>query len=277
MARIVAPGHLVSENPTNRDELKKQAASLHDHTYGITSDPLTQFACAFSALIHDVDHTGVPNMQLIDENPAMAKLYKNRSVAEQNSFDLSWELLMDNRFSLLRATLYSTPAEVQRFRQLVVNGVMATDISDKDLKALRNARWDKAFKELDPSEEEGSRVAVNRKATIVIEHLIQASDVAHTMQHWHVFRKWNERLLAEMYTAYKEGRQATNPFDNWYKGEIGFFDFYVIPLAKKLKNCGVFGVSCDEYLNYAQTNRKEWEAQGMAVVAELKQKYVEDA
>jgi hypothetical protein len=28
-------------------------ADLHDHTYGITSDPLTQFACVFSALIHD--------------------------------------------------------------------------------------------------------------------------------------------------------------------------------------------------------------------------------
>jgi hypothetical protein len=30
---------------------------------------------------------------------------------------------------------------------------------------------------------------INRKATIVIEHLIQASDVSHTMQHWHVYQK----------------------------------------------------------------------------------------
>jgi hypothetical protein len=42
-------------------------------------------------------------------------------------------------------------------------------------------------------------VASNRKATIVVEHLIQTSDVAHTMQHWHVFVKWNERLFQEMY------------------------------------------------------------------------------
>ena len=26
---------------------------LHDHTFGITSDPLTQFACVLSALVHD--------------------------------------------------------------------------------------------------------------------------------------------------------------------------------------------------------------------------------
>lgn len=31
----------------------------------------------------------------------------------------------------------------------------------------------------------------------------------------------------------------------------GFFDFYIIPLAKKLKDCGVFEVSSDEYLNSA--------------------------
>jgi len=31
-------------------------------------------------------------------------------------------------------------------------------------------------------------------------------------------------------------------------GEIGFYDFYIIPLAKKLDQCGVFGVSSDEYL-----------------------------
>jgi hypothetical protein len=51
-----------------------------------------------------------------------------------------------------------------------------------------------------------------------------------------------------MYSAYLEGRAEKNPADFWYDGEIGFFDFYVIPLAKKLKECGVFGVSSAEYL-----------------------------
>jgi hypothetical protein len=46
-------------------------------------------------------------------------------------------------------------------------------------------------------------------------------------------------------------RRAKDPSEFWAKGEIGFFDFYIIPLAKKLKDCGVFGVSSDEYLQYA--------------------------
>ena len=89
------------------------------------------------------------------------------------------------------------------------------------------------------------------------------------MQHWHVYRKWNASLFKEMYMAFKDGRMGADPSTFWYKGEIGFFDNYVIPLAKKLKECNVFGVSSDEYLNYALMNRAEWEERGMDVVNEL--------
>ena len=137
---------------------------------------------------------------------------------------------------------------------------MATDICDKQLKTLRNKRWEKAFSgDKVVNDEEGTdaaMVAINRKATIVLEHLIQASDVAHTMQHWHIYRKWNEAFFEENMRAFKQGRAEKDPSEFWYKGELGFFDFYIIPLAKKLKNCGVFGVSSDEYLNYALSNRK---------------------
>ena len=59
-----------------------------------TRDPLTHFAVVFSALIHDVDHAGVPNIILMKEKPRLAALYKKKSCAEQNSVDLAWNLLM---------------------------------------------------------------------------------------------------------------------------------------------------------------------------------------
>jgi hypothetical protein len=93
------------------------------------------------------------------------------------------------------------------------------------------------------------------------------------MQHWHIYRNWNEHLFQEMYLAYKTGRADKDPSEFWYNGEMGFFDFYVIPLAKKLKDCGVFGVSSDEYLNYAQKNRQEWERRGQDVVASMIEKF----
>jgi hypothetical protein len=225
----------------------------------------------------------------VKEETEEAKRYDNKSVAEQNSVDLAWELLMKPEYMDLRACIYNSRKEFGRFRQLVVNAVMATDIVDKELKALRNKRWDTAFNKKPSSSSSSSEVEsgssaeliedeqqdgpltasvedMNRKATIVIEHLIQASDVSHTMQHWHIYQKWNQRFFFECYQGYLDGRSDVDPADGWYKGELGFFDFYIIPLAKKLKECGVFGVSSDEFLQYAQSNRAEWEAKGQDLV-----------
>ena len=66
---------------------------------------------------------------------------------------------------------------------------MATDIVDKDLKALRNARWEKAFQKKDSTQM--TKEDIDRKATIVIEHLIQASDVSHTMRKF-----WGDSCMA---------------------------------------------------------------------------------
>lgn len=57
-----------------------------------------------------------------------------------------------------------------------------------------------------------------------------------------------------------------DPSLNWYQGELSFFDHYVIPLAKKLEVCGVFGVSSDECLIYAVQNRAEWCEKGEQLV-----------
>ena len=79
-----------------------------------------------------------------------------------------------------------------------------------------------------------------------------------------------------MLLAYRNGRAEKDPTEFWYKGEMGFFDFYIIPLAKKLKDCGVFGVSSDEYLNYAEKNRREWERKGQEVIESMIQKHQEE-
>ena len=264
LSRVAAPRNL-----------NEGDASLHDYRFGIISDPLTQFACVFSALIHDVDHPGVPNRQLVAEKAPIAEFYLNKSVAEQNSVDLTWSLLMSEEYSALRNAIYRTEEERQRFRQLVVNSVMATDIMDKDLNQQRNKRWEGAFC-TESHEEESQNVTANRKATVVIEHLIQASDVVHTMQHWHVYRKWNERLFMEMLSAYGSGRTKNHPVEGWYEGEIDFFDNCIIPLAQKLKDCDVFGAAGEEYLVYALQNREELAARGREVVEEMLAAYEMD-
>ena len=86
---------------------------------------------------------------------------------------------MEDRFADLREVIYSTKEEKQRFRKLVVNCVMASDIVDKDLKALRNARWEQAFNKTAEIQEKDPRDAVNRK--VHAENKLEMSDTVATV------------------------------------------------------------------------------------------------
>jgi hypothetical protein len=222
----------------------------------------------FAALIHNVDHTGFTNKELIGMKAAIASVYEEKSVAEQNLVNVAWTVLEDTCFDQLRAYIYASDSEEKRFQQLIVNAVMATDIADNKLQLLCKNRWDVAFRE--NGKLTTTKHDIDRKATIVFEYIIQASDVSHCMQHWLTYQKFNSRLFEEQYLAWMQGVAGENdPSIGWYNGEIWFFDNYIIPLAEKLAECGVFGVSYHEFLNYAQANRMEWEQKGHQLVAEM--------
>jgi 3'5'-cyclic nucleotide phosphodiesterase len=272
MKRIVSPEGVVADSPSGCTETDRQVAKapeVHQITYGMSSDPLMQFSVVFSALIHDVDHTGLTNKELVDMRAPLAAAYNGKCVAEQNSIEVAWKILMEQQYSQLRACIYSNDAEWKRFRELIVDAVLATDIADKELGTLRKSRWEQAFAETPLGG--ATDFDADRKATIVFEHIIQASDVCHTMQHWHTYQKFNSRLFEERNVAYRKGLAGENPpWVGWYNGELWFFDNYIIPLAQKLNNCGVFRVSYHEYLSYAQENRAEWERKGLQIVEKLR-------
>ena len=95
--------------------------------------------------------------------------------------------------------------------------VLATDIFDPELNDLRKKRWNQAFAETSIA---ATTSANDARATVVIEHIMQASDVCHTMQHWHVYRRHNYRLFTEIAEAYRDGRCAANPAEFWYEGKL---------------------------------------------------------
>lgn len=219
---------------------KNTEVDLFFSTYGISGDPLAQFAVVFAALVHDVDHTGVPNVQLIKEKPVLAEKYKSKSVAENNSIRVAWSELLRPEFSNLRRCVFEEDDDESRFRQLLINVVIATDIADRERRAGEQVRWNTAFRGLTTWEQEWQNksddklpeIDTSLQATVVLEQVVLASDVAHTMQHWLTYVKWNERLYKENWAAYANGRTEKDPTEGWYKGEIGFFDGYIIPLVR---------------------------------------------
>ena len=206
---------MVTEEPTGHgilyvlavafEDEEEDIASVAARTFGISADPLAQFVVVFSSLVHDVDHQGVPNAQLVKENDPLCAEFDNRSVAEKHSITIAWNILMEDRFRELQSLIFVNGDEMVRFKQLLVNTVLATDIADKERSAIGKTRWQKAFhpssrKDLALDESTDKLLDdVNLrslKATLVFEQIMQASDVAHTMQHWETFKKWNKRLYS---------------------------------------------------------------------------------
>jgi hypothetical protein len=168
LQRVVSPEVYLSTVSKNKNKVAEAVASnLHFSSYGITSDPLTQFAIVFAALVHDVDHGGVSNNQLVVERDPLALKFEDQSPAEQHSVCVAWEVIMRPAYEDLRAILFASDEDQNRFRQLLVNSVMATDIFDPELKKMREMRWSKAF-----ASDEDTNQDFNRKATIVIEQYV---------------------------------------------------------------------------------------------------------
>lgn len=182
-------------------------------------------------------------------------------------------------FDQLRGAIFTSKEEYERFRSVVVNAVAATDFFNCDLQTSRTERWNLLFPSCSSNKDKNEAASIEeatrtdstkgQKAALVLDYLIQASDIAHCMQHWHVYTKWNEKLFVEMLKAYHNGRLENDPCSFWYEEEVAFFDNYVIPLAAKLKGCGVSEVYSDECLNYAKQNRSEWVARGKEVVQKM--------
>lgn len=216
-------------------------------------DPLTQLALHMAALVHDVGHTGVANLQLAKEKPELVQYYGQTGLAEQYSLDLAWNLLQNEDYRQLRQACYANEEEQKHFRQVLIRSVLATDIMDTKGQKQRDERWKNAFSECTSDVQDR-----DVKLTLILESLMQAADICPLMQHWSVYLKWNQRLFAEMKVAFKANRFPKDPSVFWVKGELGFFDNVVIPLATKLQDAGI----SKEYLLMATQNREEWKNRG---------------
>eukprot|EP00985_Skeletonema_marinoi_P016180 scaffold8637_cov130-Skeletonema_marinoi.AAC.1 len=167
------PKHNNNNNNNPRPKFRRATLdSLLDHrpTYGIKSDPLTQLAFLFSALVHDVDHTGISNRQLVLESDDLAILYNDQSVAEQRSLAIAFSVLKRGEFDELRRVLFETtsgdggdasggggtPAaggageneDWFKFRKLVIDLVLVTDIASPERTQIVKSKWKEAFGEV---------------------------------------------------------------------------------------------------------------------------------
>ena len=326
--------HQVSKSFEDDGEGHCGSPMLVAQSYGI-NDPRIKFAMFFSALIHDVGHTGVPNSVLVEEEDELAILHNDVSVAEQNSLNIAFSLLHAQQFARLKHCIGPNPAQRKLFRKRVIASVMVTDISDQERIQIVKSRWETAFPPIDDEDKSQTerlqaRIAAltppetprtdirpnrikrrGRRATMhsseaeivglartrrlgirtsmdfsgnlidaygtnnqlqqhaVLETMMNLADVAHTMQSFNTFVKWNRRLFRELHAARSAGRLPFDPSARWYENQIGFFNHYILPLAGKMKSCGVLGTTGDIFQLFAAENLKRWKEEGRAISEEI--------
>lgn len=131
--------------------LQQKPTKNSSATFGLRRDTIAQLALLFAALVHDVEHKGVPNRQLVLEHDPLAVLYNDHSVAEQRSLYVAFSVLLKPEFTLLRQTVFAIPHgaidsnDYRRFRQIVINLVLNTDIASPERSQLSKSKWKEAF------------------------------------------------------------------------------------------------------------------------------------
>ena len=99
----------------------------------------------------------------------------------------------------------------------------------------------------------------------VSDLMMNVADVAHTMQSFNVFLKWNRRLYEELLYAFHAGRNSWDPTVGWYQNQINFFDVYIIPLAERMDQCQVLGSKSSMFLYFAMENKRKWTNDGQRI------------
>ena len=115
--------------------------------FGLRTDTLMHLLLIFSALIHDVEHQGIPNRQLALEDDELAILYNDQSIAENRSLTVGFRELLKKDYANLRKTMFKDDGEYRRFRQAATQVVLQTDIASPERTQIRKSKWKEAFGE----------------------------------------------------------------------------------------------------------------------------------
>jgi hypothetical protein len=107
------------------------------------------------------------------------------------------------------------------------------------------------------------------RAAVVMETIMTAADVAHNLQGWDQMVIWSGRLYLELRKAYVEER-GIDPETRWYENQIGFLESYLLPLARRLEDTGVFGEELGQlFATIVEANRDQWIQEGQDVTEEI--------
>jgi hypothetical protein len=257
-----------------RSKPSSSSSSKHNVfcTVAILADPLLRLSLFFVGLVHK-----------LGSEPGMSNAQSKRSVA-----DMALEFWMEPGYGGLRDYIFSSTKDLERFCKLVTNFLNATAAEDFGQLAELNLRWESHFgptaitnREAGDEEccPEQMELIHQNQAQLVAELVIQASCAHHYFHHWSLYLKRSEvqfrqrqqhvfqHCCDQSYLEDESSQNGNNPIFDFYTKELRMFDEIIIPLAYNIKECELFDFSCREFLDYAISNRNDWESRGVQIVS----------
>jgi len=100
------------------------------------------------------------------------------------------------------------------------------------------------------------------RETVIMEVIMKTADVAHNLQSFEHMVIWSNRLFLELKRAFVQGRGA-DPQEGWFNNQIGFLESYLMPLARKLDDTGIFGDTRGSlFESIVEESKERWMREG---------------
>ncbi|XP_033104806.1 cGMP-inhibited 3',5'-cyclic phosphodiesterase A-like [Anneissia japonica] len=227
-----------------------RASFTTDVSYGILAlnlPALELMALYTAAAMHDYDHPGRTNAFLVATSAPEAILYNDRSVLESHHAAASWKLLLSNSNYNFLSSL--DPAEFKRFRYLVVEYILATDLKRHfDFLVEFNAK-------VNDIDAPGINWASENDRMLACQMCIKLADICGPTKTKELHTNWTDRITEEFYDQGDDERKMglpVSPYMDRHNAQLaklqeGFINHLVAPLCNSYGSAGLLpGVWVDE-------------------------------
>ncbi|XP_061176789.1 cGMP-inhibited 3',5'-cyclic phosphodiesterase 3A-like isoform X2 [Saccostrea echinata] len=231
-----------SDVENSEKSLTYRANSFASEDYGIMGGnfpALELMALYTAAAMHDFDHPGRTNAFLVATNAKEAVLYNDRSVLENHHAAQAWSLFMKEPI-LYNFLCGLEAAEFKRFRFLVIENILATDLKRHfEILAEFNAK-------VNDEDAVGIDWTSETDRLLMMQMVIKLADINGPAKKHDLHVRWTERISEEFYEQGDEEARLGMPISPYMDRRIPqlaklqetFINHLVAPLCNAMVTAG---------------------------------------
>ncbi|CAB3990601.1 cGMP-inhibited 3, 5 -cyclic phosphodiesterase A-like [Paramuricea clavata] len=198
---------------------------------------LERFALYSAAAMHDYDHPGRTNAFVVATLEPQALLYNDRSVLENHHAAQAFSLLLSNpEYNYVESL---TTADFKRFRFLVIEAVLATDLK----------RHFDVLQEFTAKVDSGAGIDWSLEADRLLasQVCIKMADISGPTKQKDIHQRWTERIVEEFYEQGEDELNKGLPVSPYMDRKVPliaqlqetFIKHLVAPLFRSYRSAGL--------------------------------------